>query len=164
MWGKTFWRAISQSVRYWLNHRCIFILFTRIRNVSCQFYQIMKTLKVRLPTIYISDSTWLNQQPENRVVSVQRLIKRFGSHSGIILELERMIASSKWNSGCVVIVPDIFGWFFVSKSFLEKKDNIYKQGVMNEFFVYYIFLNYFVTHFYYASITFAGGRLTKPYQ
>ena len=55
----------------------------------------MKTLKVRLPTIYISDSTWLNQQPENRVVSVQRLIKRFGSHSGIILELERMIASSK---------------------------------------------------------------------
>ena len=66
-----------------------------MRSVSRQFYQIVETLKVMLPTIYISDSTWLNQQPENRVVNAQRLIKRFGSHSGVILESERITASSK---------------------------------------------------------------------
>ena len=55
----------------------------------------METLKVMLQTIYISDSTWLNQQPENEIASAQRLIKRFGSHSGIIQELETMITSSK---------------------------------------------------------------------
>ena len=48
--------------------------------------------------------------------------------------------------------------------YVEKKDDIYKQDAINGFFVYYIFINYFVTHFYCASIIFAGGRLTKPYQ
>ena len=115
------WRAISQSVCLWLNHRCILILFTRIRSVSRQFYQIVETLKVMLPTIYISDSTWLNQQPENRVVNAQRLIKRFGSHSGVILESERITASSKWSSGWVVLAPDVFGWIFVSYIFWRKQ-------------------------------------------
>ena len=40
-----------------------------IRSVCYQFYKIMETLKMMLTTIYISDSTWLHQQPENGAVS-----------------------------------------------------------------------------------------------
>ena len=66
----------------------------------------------------------------------------------------------------------VVGWYLLQTylvgflcqiSFGENKDDIYKQDVINGFFVYYIFLNYFVIHFYCASITFAGGRLTKSY-
>ena len=48
--------------------------------------------------IYISDSRWPNQQVGNRAVSTQRLIKLFGSHSGIILEL------MSTRSGCIWLV------------------------------------------------------------
>lgn len=44
----------------------------------------------------------------------------FGSHNGIILELRRIIASSKWITAPVVHVQDVFGWFFVSYIFLAK--------------------------------------------
>ena len=115
IWDKILCYEISQSGCSWPNHK--YRVFTRIRSVSSQFYQLMETLKMILPTIYISDSTWFYQQLGNRAVGKQRLIKRFDAHSGIILELKRIIASSKWDSAWAVLVLDVFGCFFVSKIF-----------------------------------------------
>lgn len=44
----------------------------------------------------------VNEQPRNIAVRVQRLIKCFGSQSGIILEFKGIIAFSKWNNVQVV--------------------------------------------------------------
>ena len=77
----------------------------------------MEILKIILPTI---NSTWLNQQPGNRAVSAQRLTKCFGSHRGIILELKRIITSSKLNNACAILVPNARGCFFVSNIFWRK--------------------------------------------
>ena len=73
-----------------------------------------------LPTIFISDSTSRSQQPGNAAVSVQKLIKYFGSRSGIILKLKRIAGTPTWNSASVVLVPDVFGYFFVSNIFWRK--------------------------------------------
>ena len=72
-----------------------------------------------LLTINVSDLTWLNQQPGNRAVSAQRLIKHLGSHNGIILEVKRITTSPKWNSPLMVLAPDLL-WFFVSNMFWRK--------------------------------------------
>lgn len=59
-WKKILCHTICQSDCSWPNHRSR--PFTRIRSVSRQFCQIMEISKMMLPTSYISDSTWLNQQ------------------------------------------------------------------------------------------------------
>ena len=109
-----------------------------------------------LPTIFISESTSPNQQPGNAAVSVQKLIKYFGSNCGIILKLKRIAGTPTWNSASVVLVPDYLVIFFCQIFFGEKvKDNISKRDVINAF----------LNHFYCtSSIAFVGGRLSKTYQ
>ena len=53
IWEKILCHAISQLGCSWPNQRCG--LFTRIRCISRQLYQIIETLKIMLLTIYISD-------------------------------------------------------------------------------------------------------------
>ena len=65
-----------------------------------------------LLTIYISDSTWLNQQLGKRAVRAQRSLKCFGFQGDIALEMKRLIISSKSNSAWVVLVLDVFFLFF----------------------------------------------------
>lgn len=66
-----------------------------------------------LLTIYISDSTWLNQQLGKRAVRAQRSLKCFGFQGDIVLEMKRLIISSKSNSAWVVLVLDVFFFVFV---------------------------------------------------
>ena len=51
----------------------------------------MKPLKLTLPRLYISDERVLNQKSGKRAVSVQRLIKRFGSYSGVIWSYKELL-------------------------------------------------------------------------
>ena len=105
IWEQILSHVISHSDFLWPDHKCR--LFCRIRSVNRQFYQIMESLKLTLPCVYISNERVLNQKSGKRAVSVQRLIKRFGSYSGVILELKRIINSSKWNHARVVLLPDV---------------------------------------------------------
>ena len=74
--------------------------------------------KLTLPRVYISVERVLNQKSGKRAVSIQRLIKRF---SGVILELKRIINSSKWNHTWVVLLPDVHSWFIVTNIFWRKR-------------------------------------------
>ena len=111
--------VISQSDFLWPDYKCR--LFCRIRIVNRQFYQIMESLKLTLSHVYISDERVVNQKSGKRAVSVQRLIKRFGSYRGVILDLKRIINSSKWNHAWVVLLPDVHSWFIVTNIFWRKK-------------------------------------------
>ena len=92
-WEQILSHVISQSDLLWPDHKCR--LFCRTRSVNRQFYQIMESLKLTLPRVYISDELVLNHKSEKRAVSVQRLINRFGSYSCVILELKIIVNSSK---------------------------------------------------------------------
>ena len=81
----------------------------------------MESLKLTLPRVYISDERVLNQKSRKRAVSVQRLIKCFGSFSGVILELKGIINSSKWNHDWVGLLSDVHSWFIVTNIFWRKR-------------------------------------------
>ena len=119
IWEQILSHVISQSDFLWPDHKCR--LFCRIRSVNCQFYQIMESLKLTLTRVYLSDERVLNQKSGKRAVSVQRLVKRFGSYSGVILGLKRIINSSKWNHGWVVLLPDVHSWFIFANIFWRKR-------------------------------------------
>ena len=53
IWEQILSHTISQSDFLWPDHKCR--LFCRIRSVTRQFYQIMESLKLTLPGVYISD-------------------------------------------------------------------------------------------------------------
>ena len=111
IWEQILSHVISQSDFFWPDYTRR--LFCRIRSVNRQFYQIMESLKLTLPRVYISDERVLNQKSGKRAVRVQRLIKRFGLYRGVILDLKRTINSSKWNHAWVVLLPDVHSWFIV---------------------------------------------------
>ena len=81
----------------------------------------MKSLKLTLPGVYTSDKQVLNQNSRKRAVSVQRLIKRYGSYSGNIVELNRITDSSKWNHAWAVLLPDVHSWFIVTSILWRKR-------------------------------------------
>ena len=58
--------------------------------VNVRFRDIARRLVSMLPIIYFSDGGELG------IVSVRRLIKKFGSSSGVVLEVRRIIASPNW--------------------------------------------------------------------
>ena len=111
--------VISRSDVSWPDHKCR--LFCRIRSVNRQIYQIMESLKLTLPCAYISDERVLNQKSGERAVSVQKLIKLFGSYSGVILELKRVINYSKWDHAWVVLLLYVQSWFIVTNIFWKKR-------------------------------------------
>lgn len=57
----------------------------------------------------------VNEQPRNIAVRVQRLIKCFGSQSGITLEFKGIIAFSKWNNVQVVYLVGAYLVGFLSQ-------------------------------------------------
>ena len=69
IWAQILSHVISQSDFLWPDHKCR--LFCRIRSVNGQLYQ--------------------NQKSGKRAVSVQRLIKRFGSYSGVIWSYKELL-------------------------------------------------------------------------
>ena len=120
IWEKILRYTIQQTNYSWPHHTCR--LFSSLSRVNRQFYHIMERLTGLLPRIYCYDPRVLEeQQPGKRIVSLQKLIMRFGSQSGIILELKRIIANPKWNRAWLALVPDAFSWFIIKNIFWRKK-------------------------------------------
>ena len=63
----------------------------------------------------------VNEQPRNIAARVQRLIKCFGSQSGIILEFKGIIAFSKWNNVQVVYLVGAYLVGFLSQMWKSKR-------------------------------------------
>ena len=74
----------------WPNHVCR--MHNNLCKVNVRFHDIARWLVSMLPIIYFSDGGELG------IVSVRSLIKKYGSSSGIVLEVRRIIASPNWAS------------------------------------------------------------------
>ena len=71
--------------------------------------------KARKPMVYISNVFGLpkGQKSGQIVVNMRRVIANYGSNSGLVIELKRLIWHPCWDSICLVLIPDAYSWFIL---------------------------------------------------
>ena len=68
-----------------------------------------------LPRVFIKYASCLPKKRKNGevVVNSQKKIRSFGSNSGIVLNLKRIILSPKWNTSWLILLPEKNDWYIV---------------------------------------------------
>ncbi|KAL9971248.1 hypothetical protein ACROYT_G023755 [Oculina patagonica] len=105
--------ALISSGFSWPNHVCS--IYNKFRNVNRLFRDCVKKWRHRLPRIYFPLG-------EIGYVSVAKLIRQYGSHSGLLLEIKRIISHPRWNSAWLKLLADGNGWFIIVNIIWRKKD------------------------------------------
>ena len=75
-----------------------------------------------LPRVYIPCEDMLPKAVNGlRTVSVQRMIRSFGSFSGVMIELKQILNHKNWNIAWLVLVFEKLGWYVIEKIFWKNK-------------------------------------------
>ena len=93
------------------NHICR--VDTQIYNVNRLFRACIKKLLNRLPRIYFPSG-------ELGYVSIAKLIRQYGSGSGLLLEIKQIISHPRWNRAWLKLYADANGWFIILKIIWRK--------------------------------------------
>ena len=77
-----------------------------------------------LPRIYINACDYLPKPQKNGelVVNIKRLIRNFGSASGIVMEIKRIVQSRFWNTARLVLLSENYEWYVIKNFFWKKKN------------------------------------------
>ena len=105
--------ALLSSSFSWPNHICQ--TYNNLCKVSLRFQDITRTLVSMLPRIHIANGG------EVGIVSIRKLIKRFGSSSGVVLEIRHIVASPNWANAWLELRFRGLGWFIIQNIFWRKK-------------------------------------------
>ena len=95
------------------NHVCW--TFKNALSVIPRFKVFEDKARKKLPMVYISNVFGLpkGQKSGQIVVNMRRVIANYGSNSGLVIELIRLICHPRWNSVCLVLIPDAYSWFIL---------------------------------------------------
>lgn len=104
--------ALLSSGFSWPNHVCR--MYNNLCKVNVRFRDITRRLVSMLPSIYFSEGGELG------IVSVRSLIKKFGSSSGVVLEVRRIVASPNWANAWLDLRFRGLGWFIILNIFWRK--------------------------------------------
>ena len=99
--------AVYSSGLSWPHHICR--AYNQIYNVNRLFRDCIKKLRHRLPRIHFPLG-------ELGYASVAKLIRQYGSGSGLLLEIKRIISHPRWNR----IYADANGWFIILNIIWQK--------------------------------------------
>lgn len=76
-----------------------------------------------LPRVYI-DNPYALPKPRfsgETFVNMQRIIRAYGSSSGIVTELKRIISSPKWNTAWISLFAEAYGWYMIKNVLWKSK-------------------------------------------
>ena len=76
-----------------------------------------------LPRIYVKDHQYIPKAKRNGeiTVNVLHLIRSFGSASGLVMELKRIIQSSMWNTAWLILIAEAYGWYIIKNIFWKSR-------------------------------------------
>ena len=79
--------------------------------------------EAHLPRVYINHRDALPKAKQDGCITVnmQRIIRNFGSASGVVIELKRIVQSSAWNTAWLVLVLEAYDWYVVRSIFWKNK-------------------------------------------
>jgi len=96
------------------NHVCH--TYNNLQNVSVRFRDITRRLDWILPSIHFGNGG------ENGFVSVRTLIQKYGTASGLVMEVKRIVASPEWREAYLELRFRGLGWFVIRKILWKTKE------------------------------------------
>ena len=112
-------RAVLQQCNFKANHICL--TFVTLNLVNKRFNEPTQKCKDNLPRIYCNPELLPKPKSGKHIVSIQSLIRKFGSFSDVVLEIKRIINFSRWNSAFLVLIPDTRLWFIILNIFWKNR-------------------------------------------
>ena len=109
--------VITTCTNAWPNH--VIVMYNNIRQV-CRFFNIVISNRARsfLPRVHISRPDLLTKPVNGKIrLNMQRVIRTFGSFSGLVIDLRSIINHPNWNSAWLLLAAESCSWFVM--------DNIY---------------------------------------
>ena len=104
--------AVYSSDCSWPNH--ISYVYNQIYNVNSQFRECVKKLRHSLPRVHFPLGN-------AGYISVAKLIRQFGSGSGLLLEVKKIISHPRWNTAWLKLYATGYGWFTISNIIWRRK-------------------------------------------
>ena len=76
-----------------------------------------------LPRAYVPNEEILPKFKGGRIIRVnmQRIIKKAGSFSGLVIELKKILNSSNWNTAWLDLRLLSYGWYLIENIMWKKK-------------------------------------------
>ena len=120
---KILFMVLSSSGFMWPNHICQVV--RRLCNVDTRFRSICKRFILRLPQIHFPSGG------DSGIVSVRKIIKHYGSFSGLAIEIRR-ISHPKWANAWLKLRYCGNAWFIILSILWKKKVILHSnfQGVI----------------------------------
>lgn len=110
---KILFMVLSSSGFRWPNHICQ--VFRQLFNVNTRFRSICKRFILRLPRIHFPSGG------DSGIVSVRKIIKHYGSFSGLAIEIRRVISHPKWANAWLKLRYCGNAWFIILSILWKKK-------------------------------------------
>ena len=86
-----------------------------------RFNELTQKCKDTLPTIYYNPELLPKPKSGKYIVSIQSLIRKFGSFSGVVFEIKRIVNYSRRNSTWLVLIPDTYSWLIILNTFWKNR-------------------------------------------
>ena len=118
------------------NHVCF--VFKNLKFVNHRFFSLASKSIEDLPKIYVNNLELLPKPKRGKYFeSIMSLIRNFGSFSGIVLDIKRMLNFSGWNSAWLVLLPCPSSSFIILDFFWKKEKMIFMENfdLNNLFFI-----------------------------
>ena len=119
---KIFLYCLTTSSFEFPNHVCW--AYNNAVNALSIFKPFQQMGLAHLPRIYINVCDYLPKPRKNGelVVNIQRLIRNFGSASGIVMKLKKIVQSQFWNAASLALLSENYGWHIIQNIFWKKKN------------------------------------------
>ena len=112
-------RAVLQQCDFKANHLCF--TFATLNLVNKRFNELTQKRKDNLPRVYYNPEFLPKPKSGKHIVSTQSLIRKFGSFSGFVLEIKRILHFSRLSSAWLVLIPDSHSWFIILNTFWKNR-------------------------------------------
>ena len=121
------------------NHVC-FVL-KNLKLVNHQLFSSASKSIEDLPRIYVNNSELLSKPKRGKyVVSIMSLVRKFGSFSGIVLDIRHMLNFSGWNSAWLVLLPCQHSWFIILEFPGKRENDFYGKPLTEAIYILLILI------------------------
>ena len=113
----------TSPVRQYISRPCL-LYFSKFCCCHSTFQYFHKKAMGFLPRLYVNDHTVFPKEkrvPGEIHMNVKRLNQFLGVHSGIIVEVRRIINNPRWCCAWLVLLAEAYDWYIVTNIYWKKR-------------------------------------------
>ena len=91
---------------------------------------VRRLRQFKLLHIYSLLSHWRILMSPYGLISVRKLIRKYGGHGGLLTAVKDIIGHPKWTNSCLKLLADEYRWFCIVNIFWRKNENKFRTSTI----------------------------------